>query len=81
MPIAESARLVLQAQQEIARSVAAQYPTVADAERGGYRKSTVYVPCIGAHYTNIPLAATFDPAAPSELLYDGTTPDARDRRA
>jgi hypothetical protein len=77
VPIAASTRLVLQAQQEIARDVAIRYPTVADAERGGYRKSTVYVPCIGAHYTNVPLAVRFDPAAPSELLYDGTAADAR----
>ena len=39
--------------------------------------STVYVPCIGAHYTNIALAAKFDPAQPSELLYDGTEPDSK----
>ena len=32
--------------------VAVKYPTVATAEAAGYRKSTVYVPCIGAHYTN-----------------------------
>jgi hypothetical protein len=36
----------------------------------------VYVPCIGAHYTNYSLVGHFDPAHPSELLYDGTTPDA-----
>jgi hypothetical protein len=57
--------------------VATKYPTVADAMRAGYGMSTVYVPCIGAHYTNIPLAQRFDPAAPSELLYDGTSPNAR----
>jgi hypothetical protein len=39
--------------------------------------STAYVPCIGAHYTNTALARTFDPGAPSELLYDGTNPDSR----
>ena len=36
--------------------VAVKYPTVATAEAAGYRKSTVYVPCIGAHYTNQSLA-------------------------
>ena len=35
------------------------------------------MPCIGAHYTNVSLVAKFDPAAPSELLYDGTGPDAK----
>ena len=35
------------------------------------------MPCIGAHYTNFGLVGTFNPAAPSELLYDGTTPDSK----
>jgi hypothetical protein len=77
VPIDESTRLTLEAQQTLARAVAVKYPTVADAERAGYRKSTVYVPCIGAHYTNSALARTFDPSAPSELLYDGTNPTSR----
>ncbi|HMC42783.1 MAG TPA: hypothetical protein VKI20_07210 [Acidimicrobiales bacterium] len=69
--------LALLAQQQVqARAVAARYPTVAEAQRAGYRMSTPYVPCIGAHYTNVALVARFDPAAPSELLYDGATPDA-----
>ena len=75
-PLVAADRLRLEEQQTAARAVAEKFPTVADAERGGYRKSTVYVPCIGAHYTNIALATRFDPNAPSELLYDGTTPDA-----
>ena len=54
-----------------------QFPTVAPAEAAGYRKSTVFVPCIGAHYTKTSLAGMFNPATPSELLYDGTTPDAK----
>lgn len=73
----EATRLQLQAQQETARQVAARFPTVADAERAGYARSTVYVPCIGAHYTNARYALTFDPAHPSELLYDGIEPSAR----
>jgi hypothetical protein len=76
-PIDRATALTLQAQQEVARQVATKYPTVADATSAGYGPSTVYVPCIGAHYTNIPLARRFDVAAPSELLYDGSTPDAR----
>jgi hypothetical protein len=70
-------RRALMAQQAVARGVALRYPTVKDAEAAGYHMSTVYVPCIGAHYTNTALAARFDPNTPSELLYDGTTPDAR----
>jgi hypothetical protein len=76
-PISEATRLQLQTQEEQARAVAVKYPTVADALQAGYRESTVYVPCIGAHYTNTALARQFDPAAPSELLYEGTTPGSR----
>jgi hypothetical protein len=76
-PLAAEARWQLQAQQVQARSVVDKYPTVADAENAGYRRSTPYVPCIGAHYTNTGLVAKFDPAAPSELLYDGTEPTSR----
>jgi hypothetical protein len=70
-------RVQLEQQMAQARAVIAKYPTVKDAEAGGYKKSTPYVPCIGAHYTNVGLVATFDPAAPSELLYDGTNPDSK----
>jgi len=76
-PVDRAARDRLEQEQTIARQVATKYPTAADAMRAGYGMSTVYVPCIGAHYTNIPLAQRFDPAAPSELLYDGTSPSAR----
>lgn len=76
-PLTTAERKALMEQQAAARAVALRYPTVRDAEAAGYRMSTVYVPCIGAHYTNTGLVARFDPAAPSELLYDGSTPDAR----
>ncbi|MEO6468477.1 MAG: hypothetical protein ABIP21_05210 [Acidimicrobiia bacterium] len=64
-------------QQRQARAVADKYPTVAAAEADGYKKSTVYVPCIGAHYTKTALVGRFDPATPSELLYDGTAPESK----
>ncbi len=73
----EATRDALTAQQVEARAAAAKYPTVADAEAAGYRLSTPYVPCIGAHYTNGRLIFRFDPSAPSELLYDGTRPDSK----
>jgi hypothetical protein len=76
-PIDQQTRTELQAQQVQARGAAAKYPTVADAEAAGYRKSTGFVTCIGAHYTNTALAVKFDPAAPSELLYDGTSSDSK----
>ena len=69
--------VLLQQQQALARSVADKYPTVADAEAAGYVASTTFVPCIGAHYTNVGLVIGFDPAVPSELLYDGTRPDSK----
>jgi len=68
---------VLNAQMAQAAAVAREYPTVKDAEAAGYTESTPYVPCIGAHYTNVSLATHFDPARPSELLYAGTTPDSK----
>jgi hypothetical protein len=77
LPLDETTRIQLEAEQVEARAVAVKYPTVADAERAGYRQSTVYVPCIGAHYTNVALAAHFDVSAPSELLYDGIRPTSR----
>ncbi len=70
-------RVQLEAQMAQARTVIAKYPTVKDAEAAGYAKSTPYVPCIGAHYTNLKLIFGFDPATPSELLYDGTAPDSK----
>lgn len=76
-PLTNAERKALMDQQAAARDVALRYPTVKDAEAAGYHMSTVYVPCIGAHYTNTGLAVRFDPSAPSELLYDGTTPDAK----
>jgi len=76
-PLTEAERVALSAEQAQARAVAEQYPTVAVAEAAGYRKSTPYVPCIGAHYTKVSLVGKFDPAAPSELLFDGTNPDSK----
>lgn len=70
-------RIELEQQMEQARTVVTRYPTVATALAAGYVESTPYVPCIGAHYTDIRLAGSFDPSTPSELLYDGTAPDAK----
>jgi hypothetical protein len=67
----------LNAQMVAAKTVTDKYPTVKDAEAAGYMESTPYVPCIGAHYTNIGLTGTFDPSKPSELLYAGTDPDSK----
>jgi hypothetical protein len=77
IPLTEPERVLLAGQQAQAREVIAQFPTVADALAGGYRQSTTYLPCIGAHYTNTRYIGAFDPLHPSELLFDGTTPDAK----
>jgi len=70
-------QVLLQEQQTAARTVAERIPTVAAAEAAGYEQSTPFVPCIGAHYTNISLVPGFDPSKPSELLFDGTRPDSK----
>ena len=77
LPLTNAEQTQLNAQMAEARAVTAKYPTVKDAEAAGYMESTVYVPCIGAHYTNIGLTTSFDPAHPSELLYAGTSPDSK----
>jgi hypothetical protein len=76
-PLTQGEHVTLEQQMALARTVVAKYPTVKDAVAAGYSQSTVYVPCIGAHYTNTGLAGSFNPATPSELLYDGTAPDSK----
>jgi hypothetical protein len=70
-------RNLLVAQLAAAHQVTLQFPTVQDAEAAGYRMTTTYVPCIGAHYINARYLGAFDPAHPAMLLYGGTTPDAQ----
>ena len=41
-----------------------EFPTVKDALAAGYTESTPYVPCIGAHYTNIALRVVVRSRAP-----------------
>jgi hypothetical protein len=60
-----------------AKAVAAQHPTVADAEAAGYRRVTNYLPGIAAHYMNFDhLQDGFVLEQPEMLLYDGDGPDA-----
>jgi hypothetical protein len=69
-------RADLAAQLSTARTAAERFPTVADAVAGGYTLITGYLPLIGAHYIRWGLMdATFDPAAPEMLLFDGTDDD------
>jgi hypothetical protein len=75
--LTKTEQATLATQLAAAKTVVARYPTVKQALAAGYAMSTVYVPCIGAHYTNVSLASHFDPAHPSELLYAGTSLDSK----
>jgi hypothetical protein len=75
--LSQAERDELAAQQVLAREAVLRYPTVADAEAAGFHKSVGFVPCIGSHYTNPKYVASFNPAYPSELLYDGTAPTSK----
>ncbi len=77
IPIDQPTQAQLRLQQAQAAAVAQKYPTVAAAQAAGYAQSTPFVPCIGAHYTNIGLVGPFDASTPSELLFDGTKPDSQ----
>lgn len=70
-------RDVLTQQLATAHAVTRQFPTVQTAEAAGYRMTTTYVPCIGAHYLNPAYLGAFDPAHPAMLLYTGTDPNSQ----
>jgi hypothetical protein len=77
-PMSDADRATLDDQLLRARLAALRYPTVADAEAGGYRMVTPYLPLIGAHYIRWDLMdATFELARPEMLLYDGTAPSSK----
>ena len=73
-------RALLASQLSAARDVALAYPTVADAERAGYRLvGGAYGPGAGAHYIGFGGGSfgTFDAAHPPTLIYDGVSPTAQ----
>lgn len=71
-------RALLASQLSAARAAALRYPTVADAEAGGYRLvGGAYGPGSGAHYIGFSGFGSFDPAHPPTLIYDGTSPTAQ----
>jgi hypothetical protein len=60
-----------------ARRYAMQFPTAADARRGGFRMIVPYVHGMGAHYVGPQgIGGTIDPRRPNFLLYGGNGPDA-----
>jgi hypothetical protein len=69
----------------LTREVAAQYPTVADAEAGGYRRIGPYFPGIGAHYgktsgSELNRDGSFGEdkiTHPFAIIYDGTQQTSR----
>lgn len=75
-PLTPEEQATFKQQAILADQAVKTYPTVADAEAGGWRRITPYVPCIAAHYiNNSALTNPFDPAEPEILLYAGTDPD------
>jgi hypothetical protein len=62
-----------------ARAAAMQFPTVADAQAGGYfLVGGGYGPGAGAHYISFRgVFGGFDPAKPPTLIYDGTKPTSK----
>lgn len=71
-------RAALDRQLDAVRALVSRYPTAAEATAAGFRKGAPYLPCIAAHYTKpTEVDATFDPATPEQLLFDGNTPEAR----
>jgi hypothetical protein len=72
-------RATLAEQLTAARAVAMRYPTVADAQAGGYHLvGGGYGPGAGAHYIGFGGGGFggFDPSRPPTLIYDGTSPTA-----
>ena len=72
----------VKAEIDITKAVVEQYKTAADAEKDGWRKATINLKGIGAHYlkggpTGFLGEYAFDPADPNVLLFDGEGPDAK----
>ena len=80
--ISPADRAELARQLTLAREVAMQYPTVADAERAGLRRAGPFSPGLGAHYISYKGLGNADGTmsdddirAPLAWIYDGTHPD------
>ncbi len=81
--ISKTDRTELARQLTLAREVALQYPTVADAERAGLHRAGPFSPGLGAHYINYAnsggdadgVMSDDDIRKPIAWIYDGTHPD------
>jgi hypothetical protein len=83
-PLDTATRNKLAAQLTLARQVALQYPTVADATRAGMYLAGGFAPGSGAHYVwtlgavkGIQPNGEVDPRYPGSFIYDGTSPTSR----
>ena len=84
-PISKADRVELARQLTLAREVALQYPTVADAEAAGLRRAGPFSPGLGAHYIAFGNAlgngdgvmSDDDIRHPLAWIYDGTHQDSR----
>jgi hypothetical protein len=76
-PLDVATRSVLAAQLVAARTAAFEYPTVADAVRGGLVQAGRFSPQTGAHFIKLNALSTFDPSEPSSYIYDGVSPTSK----
>ena len=84
-PISKADRVELARQLTLAREVALQYPTVADAEAAGLRRAGPFSPGLGAHYIAFGNAlgngdgvmSDEDIRSPLAWIYDGTHQNSR----
>jgi hypothetical protein len=83
-PMDVTTREKLAAQLTLARQVALQYPTAADAQRAGMYLAGGFAPGSGAHYVwttgalkGIQPNGEADPRYPGSFIYDGTSPTSR----
>jgi hypothetical protein len=72
----------VKAEVDVTKALVEQYPTAADATKAGWRKATISLNGIGAHYlkggpTGFLEDYSFDAANPNVLLFDGEGPDAK----
>jgi hypothetical protein len=79
-------RALLTHQMDLAREVALQYPTLADAEAAGATRAGAFSPGLGAHMImpgSFPHSATDAPMTDDQIrhpiawIYDGTKPDSK----
>jgi len=84
VPVSPADRALLSHQMELSRTVALQYPTLADAEKAGLRRAGPFSPGLGTHMIDFLSAVKYPAGAgpmnddqirhPLAWIYDGTKP-------